>query len=126
MELAFLDALQKIHTPLLDQIMISITKLGNGNILWILLGLFFLIFTRKKKTGILILLALLTDILLCNHVLKTIVARPRPFTVNPDVVLLIPAPAGWSFPSGHTSAAFACTSILFFTHVLRFFDFVTY
>ena len=39
MEFAILDSLQKIHTPMLDTIMTSVTKLGNSGIIWILTGI---------------------------------------------------------------------------------------
>ena len=36
-EFQILDALQKIHTPVLDGVMCLITSLGNAGIIWILL-----------------------------------------------------------------------------------------
>lgn len=39
--------------------------------------------------------------------LKNLVARPRPFDVDPEIVVIIPKPSDFSFPSGHTLTAFA-------------------
>ena len=44
--------------------------------------------------------------------LKPMVARPRPYETWTDMVLLISRPSDFSFPSGHTCAAFACALIL--------------
>ena len=47
-----------------------------------------------------------------NMILKPLVARLRPFTVNTAVELLIPPPADFSFPSGHTYASFASSTAI--------------
>ena len=38
MELHILDMLQGIHTPLLDTVLVFITKLGDNGLIWILLA----------------------------------------------------------------------------------------
>ena len=43
-EFSILYALQDIHTPWLDKIMIFITQLGDAGIFWIALGVLFLFF----------------------------------------------------------------------------------
>lgn len=58
--------------------------------------------------------ALILDVILCNGILKNLVARVRPCDVNTTVQLLIPRPEDYSFPSGHTAASFATTAALFF------------
>jgi undecaprenyl-diphosphatase len=60
------------------------------------------------------LTALALDVLLCNVMLKPLVGRMRPFTVNTGVELLINAPKDFSFPSGHTAASFAAAFALLF------------
>lgn len=44
-------------------------------------------------------------------VLKNLVGRARPFSAFPEMLLLIPASADYSFPSGHTSSSFASASL---------------
>ena len=61
-----------------------------------------------------VLAALVLDMVLCNGILKPLVGRARPFTANPSIQLLVSKPADYSFPSGHTAAAFAAVSALFF------------
>ena len=69
---------------------------------------------RTRKLGLVVTAALVLEAIPCNLILKPLVARARPFTVNPAVELLITKPTDFSFPSGHTSASFAVVSALFF------------
>lgn len=97
----------------MDTVMPVITALGNGGLFWIAIGL---IFTMKKQTrlmGICMLTAMFFEVLSCNVILKPLIARPRPFTADPSRILLIPAPADYSFPSGHTAVSFAAASAVF-------------
>ncbi len=113
MELRFLDFLQTIHTPLLDKILAFITSLGNAGIIWIVLAVVLLILPKTRKAGIIVAAALLVDLILCNLILKNLVARVRPYDVNTAISILIKKPLDFSFPSGHTAASFAAMTALF-------------
>ena len=113
MELRFQDFLQTIHTPLLDKILAFITSLGNAGIIWIVLAVVLLILPKTRKTGIIVAAALLMDLILCNLILKNLVARVRPYDVNTAIAILIKKPLDFSFPSGHTAASFAAMTALF-------------
>ena len=113
MELRFLDFLQTIHTPLLDKILAFITSLGNAGIIWIVLAVVLLTLPKTRKTGIIVAAALLMDLILCNLILKNLVARVRPYDVNTAIAILIKKPLDFSFPSGHTAASFAAMTALF-------------
>ena len=113
MELRFLDFLQTIHTPLLDKILAFITSLGNVGIIWIVLAVVLLILPKTRKAGIIVAAALLMDLILCNFILKNLVARVRPYDVNTAIAILIKKPLDFSFPSGHTAASFAAMTALF-------------
>lgn len=113
MELRILDFLQTIHTPLLDKILAFITSLGNAGIIWIVLAVVLLILPKTRKTGIIVAAALLMDFVLCNLILKNLVARMRPYDVNTAIAILIKKPLDFSFPSGHTAASFAAMTALF-------------
>lgn len=113
MELRFLDFLQTIHAPLLDKILAFITSLGNAGIIWIVLAVVLLILPKTRKTGIIVAAALLMDLILCNLILKNLVARVRPYDVNTAIAILIKKPLDFSFPSGHTAASFAAMTALF-------------
>ena len=49
-EIEVLDALQNIHTPWLDKIMVAITSLGNAGILWIVMAAVLLIIPSDQKS----------------------------------------------------------------------------
>ena len=114
-EFQILDALQHIHTPLLTAIMKGITSLGNGGMIWITLAVVLLLIPKTRKTGIIVAIALILDLILCNMVLKNLVARVRPYDVKTMVEILIRKPSDYSFPSGHTAASFAAAMALFFS-----------
>lgn len=113
-EFRILDLLQKLHTPIGDQVMCAITKLGNAGAIWIALALILLLIPKTRRSGVILLAALAADVVLCNLLLKPMVARARPFAVNTAVKLLVARPQDFSFPSGHTAAAFASAAALYF------------
>ena len=112
-ELEILNQLQKLHTPVLDKIMVFISSLGSAGIIWIILTVICLIIPRTRKAGWIMAASLITDLILCNGILKNLVARTRPFDVNTDIVLLVKRPYDYSFPSGHTAASFASVTALY-------------
>lgn len=119
MEIQILDMLQRLHTPVLDQIMVWITRMGDAGIIWILFAVALLFFPKTRKAGILVSLALILEALLCNCLLKPLVDRMRPFEMYPAVELLIRPPVDPSFPSGHTAAGFAALTALLFSKQKR-------
>ena len=110
MEIHILDMIQNLRTPIGDVVVPLITRLGDAGIIWIILTVLLLII---PKTGVIMMAALLADVLLCNVVIKNLVARTRPFDVNTAVQLLVAKPRDYSFPSGHTAASFASVTALY-------------
>ncbi|MDO4632418.1 MAG: phosphatase PAP2 family protein [Eubacteriales bacterium] len=112
-EFTVLDFLQTLHGPVQDTFFKTVTHLGDAGIFFILLG-FLLLFSRKtREYGIAILSALVMGALLCNVILKPLVARARPCWINEAVQMLVAVPKDYSFPSGHSQAAFATASAVF-------------
>ena len=112
-ELEFLDKIQQLHTPILDKIMTFITNLGSAGIIWIILTVVCLIIPRTRRAGWIMAASLIVDLILCNGILKNLVARTRPFNVNKSIQLLVERPWDYSFPSGHTAASFASVTALY-------------
>ena len=112
-ELSILDWIQTLLTPFLDKIMVFITRLGDAGIIWILLSIVLLLIPKTRKSGAVMVVALVVDVLLCNIVLKNLVARTRPYDVNTGVHLLVAKLHDYSFPSGHTAASFASVTALY-------------
>ena len=104
---------QSIHNPITDLPMIIITHLGDEGIIWIILALILLLFKKTRKAGFMVAGALVLCLLVNNIVLKNIFSRERPFAVLESIKLIIDAPSGYSFPSGHTVSSLACATTLF-------------
>ena len=113
MEIHILDMIQNLRTPIGDVVVPLITRLGDAGIIWIILTVLLLIIPKTRKTGVIMMAALLVDVLLCNVFIKNLVARTRPFDVNTAVQLLVAKPRDYSFPSGHTAASFASGTALY-------------
>mgnify|MGYP000112581642 FL=1 len=113
MELQILDWIQQMRTPVGDVWMVFISRLGNAGMIWILFTCLLLMIPRTRRWGAALAAALCLDAIICNILLKPMVCRIRPCDVNQTVQLIIARPADYSFPSGHTGAAFAVASVMF-------------
>lgn len=115
-EIGILDYIQQhFRSGFGDWFMSRVTVLGDGGIFWILATLALLLFKRTRKLGLVCAVSLLIDVALVNGLIKNLVARTRPFVVNPDIVLIIPQPGEYSFPSGHAAASFSFVGALLFS-----------
>ena len=103
------------RTAWLDVLMPLVTDLGDAGIIWIVLAVCLLVSRKYRKVGIAMCFALALDVIVCNGILKPFVARIRPCDINTAIQLLVPRPMDFSFPSGHTAAAFAAVSALYFS-----------
>lgn len=98
-----------------------ITLLGEKGILMFLLAIFLMCFSKTRKIGVCILGAVCCGALITNVVLKDFICRQRPFAnMMADYHswwLFVGAPAedGFSFPSGHVTAAMAGMTALCLT-----------
>ena len=91
-EIKILDWIQGLRTPIGDNVMCFVTKLGNAGILWIVLAIILLLFPKTRRSGLIVIVALILDIILCNGILKNVFSRVRPCDVNTAIQLLIPRP----------------------------------
>ena len=91
----------------------GITFLGDYGWFWIVLALAFLCFRQTRKTGAAVFLALLIGALITNVVFKPLFARTRPYEVIDGLVLLVGRQKDYSFPSGHSCAAFAGAAVCY-------------
>lgn len=112
-DFSILDWIQAtLRCGFLDSFSVILTYVMTSGILWIATGVLLLFFHKTRAAGIILLIALALAFLTGDVLLKHIVNRPRPFTVNTSIVLLTNAPSGNSFPSTHSALAAASTTVL--------------
>ena len=110
---SILDWIQStLRCGFLDSFVVILNYVMTSGILWIVLGVILLFFRKTGAAGIVLLAALALAFLTGDVLLKHIINRPRPFTVNTDIVLLMKAPSGSSFPSTHSGLAAAAATVL--------------
>ena len=99
--------------PFLDRVMPIITLFGDKGIFWIAVALILIIIKKTRKTGVMMGTALLLGLIIGNVILKNAIARTRPYDVNTamQAELLVKALSDFSFPSGHTTAAFELATV---------------
>ena len=124
-DLSVFQWIQGIQNDFLDAVLVGVTTLGNAGAIFIVLGLGLFITKKYRKAGFAVIVALLV-MLICNDLfLKEFFARPRPFNLfdsDPQKYAewgrayiypeLVQKPSSYSFPSGHTSSAFAAAIAL--------------
>lgn len=104
---------EHIQNPVFDAAMPWITRLGNLGLLWIAVTVVLLCIKKYRRTGVVLAAALVFVTVLGELVLKPIVGRSRPFEGFLTIELLIQAPMGYSFPSGHALLGFTAATVLF-------------
>lgn len=103
---------ENLRSELLTPLISFITTSGNGGLIWIAITCFLLAFKKTRKTGIMCALALIFSLIFTNLLIKPLVARVRPYDVIDTLTVLIEKPHDFSFPSGHSSAAFATAWVM--------------
>lgn len=115
------DAAGGVLTPLMK----LITLLGEKGLLFLLLAVVLMCFARTRPIGVCMFGAVCCGALITNILLKDAVARPRPFEAlglyrQWWAAVGSPAEDGFSFPSGHVTAATAGMVSLCFTKGKKF------
>ena len=118
-ELDLLHLLQGTVTHFWSVFWTIVTYFGEGGIFWIALSLTLMIFKKTRKAGFAMGLALLMGVIVGNGILKNVIARPRPYTLDPTLSIGLAwgeMSKDFSFPSGHTLASFEAAGALFLHH----------
>jgi len=102
--------IENFDFPIVTKIMKFFTFIGSGTAITALLAFIMILFyfVLKHRSELILLLGVLVGSALLNYLLKIIFHRARP-----DINRLI-AVSGYSFPSGHSMAAFTMYGILTF------------
>lgn len=104
---------QHLRLEWLNPVMIIVSLVGNAGLIWFLFALVMLCRSKYRRGGMVLVCALVVGFLLGNIFLKNLVMRPRPCWEFPEVAMLVAVPRDYSFPSGHTLAAFTAASVIF-------------
>lgn len=115
-EFDLLYALQEIHSPVLDKLMVFFSVLGDSGIMWIALAVILLCWKNTRKCGMQMGAAMLITFIIGNLILKNLVARDRPCWIDESVQLLLANPWDYSFPSGHSMNGFTAAVTICFYH----------
>ena len=102
-----------LRIDVLDFLMPYVSAVNNAGILSILTVILLLVLAKYRKVGITAFFSLAAEAVIVNLVLKNCTARIRPYVVNETLMLLGHMPNDFSFPSGHTGAAFAVATVVF-------------
>lgn len=109
-----LYVIQNLRCEFLDAFFLAVTSIaGNYGHIWVVLGLVLLIFKKTRACGIAILLSYGLVFLTGQLLLKDLIARPRPCTLNETVQLIVSRPTSFSCPSTHTAWAFGAVTAVF-------------
>lgn len=103
---------RRLHCNFLDILMRNITHLGSV-VFAILFPLAFIIWPKYeiRKIGVDLSLTLLLSQVIV-HSIKRLVKRPRPYKILQEAIAIKPPTCQYSFPSGHTNAAFALAFVI--------------
>lgn len=96
-----------LRNPVTDPLISAFTHLGDKGLLFIALTVLLLLCPKTRRMGLAAALGLLCSLLFTNLALKPLFQRPRPWVDFPALLPLVAEHDPNSFPSGHTSAAFA-------------------
>lgn len=116
-DLSVFQWVQGIQNEVLNMFFKIYTTLGEAGILFIAIALPLMLTKKYRKVGFAMMVSLVVMVIGNNLILKSIFARPRPFNLDPDAYAwwfksyvfpeIVSRPSSYSFPSGHTSSAFA-------------------
>ena len=112
MELSFLYNIPR--TQFLDSFFLAVTNIaGSYGQIWLAVGILLLFFKKTRSTGTAVLLSYICVFVFGQYVLKNLISRPRPCHVDESFQLLVKRPSSSSFPSTHSSWAFAAATAIF-------------
>lgn len=102
------------HNAFTDGLFITVSRIADCGLIWFVLAGIMLLKKDWRSTGIVMLFALGLGALVGTVILKNIICRERPFNVDETLQLISVMPGGqYSFPSGHSNAAGACSTVIF-------------
>lgn len=113
LDFQILDWIQKhLRCAILDILLPSITSLGNKGWFFIVIAIVLICIPKYRKWGAAMGISLGLGLLFGNMLIKNIVARTRPYDLLDNITILVEHLSDYSFPSGHTMAAFEFFTVI--------------
>lgn len=106
------------HNIISDSFFAFFSGLGNFGIVWLIIACVLFIWEelKDKKGLIALVLSILLSIFISDGLIKNIVRRPRPEFNLESTIVVQDKRTSYSFPSGHTTIAFAAAFVLAHEH----------
>ena len=95
------------RTPWLEDVMLLASALGAGGFVFWVTAAIAMIFPARRAAAWRMILAGVLTWTVSEYALKPAVDRPRPYEVDPSIVVIDAKPLTRSFPSGHAAMAVA-------------------
>jgi len=123
--LEFMHTLETSAGTVLTPLAKFITLIGEKGLIMFILAFAFMLFPKTRKLGVCMFGAVCCGALITNIILKDLIARPRPFEAMAPFMKYwndvgSPAEDGFSFPSGHVTAAAAGMAAMMFVKGKKF------
>lgn len=103
---------ENLRHDILDKIFPVLTSLAAKGWFFILIAIIFLCMPKYRKWGASLASALILGVVFGNMLIKNMVQRTRPYDLADGITLLVDKLSDYSFPSGHTMAAFEFFAVL--------------
>jgi undecaprenyl-diphosphatase len=108
--LLFIDS--NVKNRFFNFVMPPISYMGNNGAIWIIASAPLLVNLQRRRLGVELIIALAIASVVGNFVIKPLIGRLRPFETDLEFSIIIKIPLDFSFPSGHTAAAFAAAMVM--------------
>lgn len=102
-----------LRCELLDRLMVFLSIIGEGGLVWFLIAVPMLFFKKTRTCGVVMILSMGLVLVFGEFVMKNLFCRVRPCNIDTTVEMLVKRPKSFSFPSGHTSSSFAAATSVF-------------
>lgn len=110
-DISVLYWIQENFRGVFDPVMKFLSVVGYGGAIWFVFIIIIAFMKKYRKGASLAAISICGTYLINDIIIKNIVMRPRPFNTS-DILIPLDTPSSYSFPSGHTAAAFAVSLIL--------------
>ncbi len=109
---------EHVRSDLLTPFLTFITHTGDKGVAFIIFVLAIVLIPKTRRFGVITAISIITESIITNVFIKNIVARTRPYEAVEGLVSLIDKQKDYSFPSGHSGAAFSVAVALLLIAIL--------